>query len=176
MIDLLVGYGIAATGSVDAPGVYVGTSKIAALGLRSHSRRLLSWARAERRYGSQLLFHAIDPCGYPGLAVTQLRDLGVTESLELASEKLARILMDRAPVTTIGAKEKGAAKDGPHPDQGRAGRTAPKAGDKSRVRMGDGARLHEVKRLLRERELHAYARKRRVRTSANASAKALRRS
>jgi lipoyl(octanoyl) transferase len=39
-------------------------------------------------------FHAIDPCGYPGLAVTQLRDLGVTDSAERAGEKLIERLVE----------------------------------------------------------------------------------
>ena len=41
-------------------------------------------------------FRAIDPCGFPGLAVTQTRDLGITATAadlgdELAAE-LARLL------------------------------------------------------------------------------------
>jgi lipoyl(octanoyl) transferase len=38
-------------------------------------------------------FNAIDPCGYPGLAVTQLKDLGVTDSPELVADKVAQHLM-----------------------------------------------------------------------------------
>jgi lipoyl(octanoyl) transferase len=34
-------------------------------------------------------FLAIDPCGYPGLAVTQTRDLGVTASAAELGEQLA---------------------------------------------------------------------------------------
>ena len=33
-------------------------------------------------------FGAIDPCGYPGLEVTQLRDLGVRDPAEAIAEKL----------------------------------------------------------------------------------------
>ena len=33
-------------------------------------------------------FSAINPCGYPGLKVTQLRDLGVADGWEAAGEKL----------------------------------------------------------------------------------------
>jgi lipoyl(octanoyl) transferase len=35
-------------------------------------------------------FAAIDPCGYPGLAVTQTRDLGIRDTPELLGEKLAQ--------------------------------------------------------------------------------------
>jgi lipoyl(octanoyl) transferase len=34
-------------------------------------------------------FHTIDPCGYPGLAVTQLRDLGIADPLDTVEQKLA---------------------------------------------------------------------------------------
>ena len=37
-------------------------------------------------------FADIDPCGYPGLAVTQLADLGVTRTVEAAGAELAPIL------------------------------------------------------------------------------------
>jgi lipoyl(octanoyl) transferase len=38
-------------------------------------------------------FQAINPCGYAGLAVTQLRDLGVNDSLDTVSEKLTQHLL-----------------------------------------------------------------------------------
>jgi lipoyl(octanoyl) transferase len=37
-------------------------------------------------------FADIDPCGFPGLEVTQLSDLGVAMSVERAGETLAPIL------------------------------------------------------------------------------------
>jgi lipoyl(octanoyl) transferase len=33
-------------------------------------------------------FRAIDPCGYPGLQVAQLRDLGIDERAETVADKL----------------------------------------------------------------------------------------
>jgi len=38
-------------------------------------------------------FSDIDPCGYPGLAVTQLADLGVARTVEQAGRELAPILV-----------------------------------------------------------------------------------
>ena len=35
-------------------------------------------------------FGAIDPCGYPGLAVTQLKDLGFAEDVFRIGERLAK--------------------------------------------------------------------------------------
>jgi lipoyl(octanoyl) transferase len=77
-----------------APGVYVDGAKIAALGIR---------VRQGRAYHGLSLnvdmdlspFSAIDPCGYPGLAVAQLRDLGIGETVESAGAKLARLLVER---------------------------------------------------------------------------------
>jgi lipoyl(octanoyl) transferase len=40
-------------------------------------------------------FADIDPCGYPGLAVTQLADLGVTRTVAAAGRELAPILAAR---------------------------------------------------------------------------------
>jgi lipoyl(octanoyl) transferase len=94
VIDLLDGYGIRASGSIDAPGVYVGTSKIAALGLRI-SRGACYHGLALNVDMDLTPFHAIDPCGYPGLSVTQLRDHGVTDSVGRVGEKLARKLVEK---------------------------------------------------------------------------------
>ncbi|MGH8705222.1 MAG: lipoyl(octanoyl) transferase LipB, partial [Burkholderiales bacterium] len=40
-------------------------------------------------------FAAIDPCGYPGLAVTQTRDLEIDESMDSLGERLADILVGK---------------------------------------------------------------------------------
>ena len=77
-----------------APGVYVAGAKIAALGIRV--------ARGRAYHGVALNvdmdlspFSAIDPCGYPGLAVTQARDLGIAGSAAQLGERLAGILAAR---------------------------------------------------------------------------------
>ena len=38
-------------------------------------------------------FRDIDPCGYPGLDVTQMRDLGFTEAVERTGARLAQSLI-----------------------------------------------------------------------------------
>ncbi len=88
VIGLLADFGITAVRRVEAPGVYVGGAKIAALGLRiKHGCCYHGLAlNVDMDLGP---FRAIDPCGYPGLEVTQTRDLGVTESLAAVGEKLA---------------------------------------------------------------------------------------
>ncbi len=86
VIDLLRHYGIDANGREAAPGVYVGDAKIAALGLRI--RNGCSYHGLSLNFDMDLTpFDNIDPCGYPGLRVTQLRDLGVTDSIDVLAEK-----------------------------------------------------------------------------------------
>ena len=93
VIDLLAGYRIRAAGSIDAPGVYVEGAKIAALGLRI--TRGASYRGLALNVDMDLSpFHAIDPCGYPGLEVTQLRYLGIADSSERACEKLIERLVE----------------------------------------------------------------------------------
>ena len=92
VIDLLDEYNVSAAGRIDAPGVYVGPSKIAALGLRV--RRGCCYHGLALNVAMDLSpFHAIDPCGYPGLAVTQMRDLGIADDVTTVGCKLEAHLL-----------------------------------------------------------------------------------
>jgi lipoyl(octanoyl) transferase len=89
VIDLLGGRGERKPG---APGVYVDGAKIAALGIRV--------VRGRAYHGLALNvdmdlspFSAIDPCGYPGLRVTQTKDLGFTENCSAIGERLAQTVI-----------------------------------------------------------------------------------
>src|SRR4029077_20798402 len=87
--------GIAATGNVSAPGIYVQRdgveAKIGSLGLKV--RNGCTYHGVAVNIDMDLApFADIDPCGYPGLAVTQLADLGVVRSVEQAGRELAPIL------------------------------------------------------------------------------------
>jgi lipoyl(octanoyl) transferase len=94
VIDLLAAYGTAARGRNDAPGVYVGAAKIAALGLRI--RNGCCYHGLALNVDMDLSpFDAINPCGYPGLEVTQTRDLGIADSLAALGEKLVEHLLLR---------------------------------------------------------------------------------
>jgi lipoyl(octanoyl) transferase len=91
VIEWLATHGVDAHGKVDAPGVYVGGAKIAALGLRV--RRHSTYHGLAVNVAMNLApFNDIDPCGYPGLRVTQLADLGVTRTVAQAGEELAPFL------------------------------------------------------------------------------------
>ena len=92
VIDLLDARGIQAQGRPGAPGVYVDGAKIAALGLRV--RNGCCYHGLAFNVDMDLTpFHAIDPCGYPGLRVTQARALGVTASMAALGEELTRHLL-----------------------------------------------------------------------------------
>lgn len=74
VIDLLDTYGVAATRRSDAPGVYVADAKIASLGLRVRNGCCYHGLALNVAMDLEP-FSRINPCGYAGLAVTQLSDL-----------------------------------------------------------------------------------------------------
>jgi lipoyl(octanoyl) transferase len=84
MIAALSQYGICAEAKVDAPGVYVGGRKIGALGLRIKRGCCYHGLSLNNRMDLSP-FKRINPCGYAGLEVTQLADLGINvQTYELA--------------------------------------------------------------------------------------------
>ena len=89
VIDLLDAHAVPAARRPGAPGVYVGAAKVAALGIRITRGRALH-GLALNVDMDLAPFRAIDPCGYPGLAVTQTRDLGVAAGVDALGESLSR--------------------------------------------------------------------------------------
>jgi lipoyl(octanoyl) transferase len=74
VIDTVEAYGIDAFGCRDAPGVYVGDAKLAAVGLRV--RRYCSYHGIAINVAMDLEpFSRINPCGFENLEVTQLSAL-----------------------------------------------------------------------------------------------------
>ena len=72
-------------------GGYVDQAKIAALGLRI--RKGCCYHGLSLNVSMDLEpFTRINPCGYQGLEVTQLREFGVTDSVERVGFRLAEIL------------------------------------------------------------------------------------
>lgn len=91
VIDVLASYGIAAERRARAPGVYVDGAKIAALGLRV--RRGRSYHGIALNIDLDLApFQGIDPCGYPGLRVTRLCDLGIVATPRAVADRLEQYL------------------------------------------------------------------------------------
>jgi len=94
IINTLAGYGIEATGREGAPGVYVGDKKIASIGLRI--RRNCSYHGIAVNISPDLEpFGRINPCGYQGLVVTSLQQLGCTEDLQGFGARLLSVLADQ---------------------------------------------------------------------------------
>ncbi len=74
IVATLTHYGIESAAKPDAPGVYVNGDKIASLGLRV--RRGCSFHGLALNVAMDLApFQRINPCGYQGLAMTQMKDL-----------------------------------------------------------------------------------------------------
>jgi lipoyl(octanoyl) transferase len=97
VIEWLRTLGVSAYGKPSAPGVYVAVmnveAKIAALGLKV--RNGCTYHGLAVNIAMDLApFADIDPCGYPGLAVTQLADLGVARTVAAAGAELAPILAE----------------------------------------------------------------------------------
>ena len=79
MIFALADYGIKAVARADAPGVYVDNKKIGSIGLRI--KKNCSYHGLSLNNQMDLApFDRINTCGYPGLEVTRLADLGVNVS------------------------------------------------------------------------------------------------
>lgn len=94
VIDVLKTYHILAAGRVEAPGVYVDDAKIAALGLKI--RKNYCYHGIALNIDMDLTpFSYINPCGYTGLRVTQMKDLGVSSTLEMISLQLASQLQEK---------------------------------------------------------------------------------
>lgn len=94
VIACLKDYGVTAGRLAGAPGVYVGGAKIAALGLRVR-RRCTTHGLSFNVDIDQSAFAAIDPCGFPGLEVTDLRTVaggGCSAGIAQVEERLLKHL------------------------------------------------------------------------------------
>jgi len=99
LIDTLAHYGIVASRRDGAPGVYVGAAKVAALGIRV--RRGCTFHGLAFNIAMDLEpFARINPCGYAGLAVTSVLDLGGPASPEVVKPVLLAELARQFCLTT----------------------------------------------------------------------------
>jgi lipoyl(octanoyl) transferase len=93
VIALLAEEGVAAEGRVEAPGIYVGDAKIAALGLRMKNG--CCYHGLALNIDLDLApFADINPCGHAGMPVTRTRDLGLDLTMEAAGARLSQHLLD----------------------------------------------------------------------------------
>jgi lipoyl(octanoyl) transferase len=103
VVDYVREFGVVAAGRRDAPGVYVDGAKLASIGLRI--RRGSSYHGLALNVSLDLEpFRRINPCGYPGLPVTRLKDLCGVGDVGQAADGLAGHLL-----RTLGAKAAGGA-------------------------------------------------------------------
>ena len=94
IIDLLKIHNIDAQTRQDAPGVYIDNAKVASLGLRV--RRGCSYHGLALNVDMDLEpFSRINPCGYPGLKVTQLADLGVNTPRQKLALQLSTLFTEK---------------------------------------------------------------------------------
>ncbi|HRP35626.1 MAG TPA: lipoyl(octanoyl) transferase LipB [Gammaproteobacteria bacterium] len=92
VIRCVASYGIEAVGDRDAPGVYVAGRKLASIGLRI--RRNCCYHGVALNVDMDLEpFQRINPCGFQGLEVTQLADLGAKHPMERVAADLEAALL-----------------------------------------------------------------------------------
>nr|WP_263011431.1 lipoyl(octanoyl) transferase LipB [Pseudomonas otitidis] len=95
LVDVLATYGIEAAPKADAPGVYVNGDKVASLGLRV-SRGCSFHGLALNVDMDMSPFWRINPCGYAGLKMVQLKDLLAQPApLDEVAERLEQALRVR---------------------------------------------------------------------------------
>jgi lipoyl(octanoyl) transferase len=86
VVDLVAEYDIAAAAKPEAPGVYVDGAKLASVGLRI--RRGSSFHGMALNVDANLEpFSRINPCGFRGLEMTDLKRLGIRLSLEETADR-----------------------------------------------------------------------------------------
>ncbi len=87
VVDLAAEFNIAAASRCDAPGVYVGGTKLASVGLRI--RRGASFHGMALNVDVDLEpFSRINPCGFQNLEVTDMNRLGAESDLDVVRERL----------------------------------------------------------------------------------------
>ncbi len=107
LIDLLAQYEIESYRKLGMPGVYASVNgknndrdaKIAAIGLRVANHATYHGLSLNVDMDLEP-FSRINPCGYEGLAVTQMHDLRVTDKIDVIGEKLVAHLQRNLNTTT----------------------------------------------------------------------------
>lgn len=93
VVSMLADYGIESHPRADAPGVYVDGKKIASIGLRIRNR--CSYHGMALNVAMDLSpFQRINPCGFRGLEITQISELGGPDNLRRVADDLLPKLID----------------------------------------------------------------------------------
>ncbi len=104
IVETLADYSVEGQTRANAPGVYVAEAKIASLGLRV-SRGCSFHGLALNLDMDLEPFLRINPCGYKGLQVTQLKDLGGSVPLAEVSARLAARLVAKLGYDSVAAQQ-----------------------------------------------------------------------
>jgi lipoyl(octanoyl) transferase len=100
VIELLSIYSVDAIARKDAPGVYVGKKKIAALGLRV--RKGCCFHGIAINVDMDLSpYEQINPCGYEGLEITQLSNLVESVDIDILANQLKTIVVKNLHYTEL---------------------------------------------------------------------------
>jgi lipoyl(octanoyl) transferase len=93
VVALVARWNVAARGKREAPGIYVGDRKLGSVGLRI--RRGCSYHGLALNVAMDLEpFQRINPCGYAGLEVTDLRSLGIETDVRTVANLFAGHLLE----------------------------------------------------------------------------------
>jgi lipoyl(octanoyl) transferase len=107
VIAVLAAQGVESISKAGAPGIYLpqrGDAKIAALGLKV--RKGCCFHGVSLNVDLDLApFLDIDPCGYPGLAVTRTADMGISATTAELGDALARQIGARIVATGDGTSD-----------------------------------------------------------------------
>ena len=125
VIDTLAEWNIEGARKDGAPGVYVAGAKIAALGIRVRRGRAFHGLAFNIAGESVAPFGRINPCGYEGLRVVALSDLGGPSALEAVKP----VLLDR-----LAAQFGLAMESGPSPDLAAFDHPSPRMRGEGRAR------------------------------------------
>ena len=100
IVQLLANYELNGVIRPGAPGVYIDGKKIAALGLRI--RNGCTYHGLSLNVDMDLSpFDFIDPCGYQGLAVTQLKSQGISVPLSIIQDELTDLFVSSLGYSSI---------------------------------------------------------------------------
>jgi lipoyl(octanoyl) transferase len=94
VIDVAKIYGITAAGKPNMPGVYVNDKKIASIGLRI--KKGCSYHGLSFNVDMDLMpFDQINPCGYQGLQMTQLKAFDEKTSIAKVKQQLLEVVQNK---------------------------------------------------------------------------------
>jgi lipoyl(octanoyl) transferase len=94
IINFLEEYNLSGHRIKNAPGIYIDNKKIASIGLRLR-KNIVYHGLSFNNNMDLTPFEAIDPCGFKGLKMCQLKDFGINLDTMEVADKIANLLIDK---------------------------------------------------------------------------------